>query len=73
MLSLRMSTLRILPVTVIGHHPPCQDCAGEFLSALHRLDDVFLAAMHTGLQELSEATSRKTTTSGELELCRKSL
>ncbi|MFE7418178.1 TetR/AcrR family transcriptional regulator [Rhodococcus sp. NPDC057529] len=40
---------------------------GNFYRHFTDLDDVFLAAMHTGLQELSEATSRKATTSGELE------
>ncbi|RZL84080.1 MAG: TetR/AcrR family transcriptional regulator [Rhodococcus sp. (in: high G+C Gram-positive bacteria)] len=40
---------------------------GNFYRHFTDLDDVFLAAMHTGLQELSEATSRKANTSGEME------
>ncbi|WAL49282.1 TetR/AcrR family transcriptional regulator [Rhodococcus pyridinivorans] len=39
---------------------------GNFYRHFADLDEVFLAAMHTGLHELSEATSRRTNSSGEL-------
>lgn len=40
---------------------------GNFYRHFNDLDDVFLAALHTGLQELADATARRTNSSGELE------